>query len=111
MTIAAEPLPCYLVEWYRPGLDRQQLDNIVADVDRSSVLITAEGTPIRCVYTLAVPTDEVVFGVFAACSPEVVALVCQRAGMPVSRLTAAIATAVPKHRENPDSDSVLGLSC
>jgi len=91
MGIATEPLPCYLVEWYRPGLDKEQLDSIAAEVDRSSVSVRAEGSPVRRVLTLAVLTDDVVFGIFAAGSADVVALVCRRAGMPASHLTAALA--------------------
>ena len=39
---------------------------------------------------LAVPTDEVVFGVFAAGTADVVAQTCRQAGVPAQRLTAAI---------------------
>jgi len=88
---SAEPLQCYLVEWYRPGLDKEQLDSIAAEVDKSSATVRAEGSPVRRVLTLAIPTDDVVFGVFAAGSADIVALVCRRAGMPASRLTAALA--------------------
>lgn len=91
MAVPAEPLLCYLVEWYRTGLDRQQLDSIATHVDRSSASLRAEGSPVWRVLTVAVPTDDVVFGVFAAGSADIVALACQRAGMPVSRLTAALA--------------------
>jgi hypothetical protein len=91
MSIVAEPLTVYLVEWYRPGLDGDQLSDLVADLDRSSISVTAEGSAVRCVYTLVVPADEVAFGVFVADSAEVVALVCRRAGLPVTRLTAAVA--------------------
>jgi hypothetical protein len=89
--IPAEPLSCYLVEWYRPGLDEDQLAGIAAKVDESSASVCAEGSPVRRVWTLGVPTDEVVFGVFAASSPDIVALVCRRAGMPASRLSVAFA--------------------
>ncbi len=91
MAVPAEPLLCYLVEWYRAGLDEHQLDSIAIEVDRSSASLRAEGSPVRRVLTVAVPSDDVVFGVFAACSADIVALACQRAGMPVSRLTAALA--------------------
>ena len=91
MGIATQPLMCYLVEWYRPGLDEDQLSELLAEVEHSSVSVSVEGSPVRCVLMLAVPTDEVVFGVFAADSADVVALVCRRARMPASRLTAAVA--------------------
>ncbi|MGC2653362.1 MAG: hypothetical protein WA317_07135 [Mycobacterium sp.] len=109
MGIAAESLPCYLVEWYRPGLHTEQLDSIAAHVDQSSALVRAEGLPVRRVLTLVIPTDDVVFGIFAASAADIVALVCQRAGMPASRLTAALAdrNRVAKHREIPDSVSAF----
>jgi hypothetical protein len=91
MGIPAESLPYYLVEWYRAGLDKEQLDSIAAEVDQSSASVRAEGSPVRRVLTLAIPTDDVVFGVFAASSADIVDLVCRRAGMPASRLTAALA--------------------
>ena len=105
MGIAAQPLTCYVVEWYRPGLDEDQLSGIVAEVERSSRLVRVEGSSVQCVLTLAVPTDEVVFGIFVADSPDVVALLCRRAGMPASRLTCAVANRdlSHEHRETPDS--------
>jgi hypothetical protein len=107
MGIAAQPLTCYVVEWYRPGLDEDQLSGIVAEVERSSRLVRVDGSSVRCVLTLAVPTDEVVFGIFVADSPDVVALLCRRAGMPASRLTSAVADRDLSHgyRETPDSIS------
>jgi hypothetical protein len=39
---------------------------------------------------LSVPTDETLFGVFAADSAPIVAQACQRAGMPAQRLTGAV---------------------
>jgi hypothetical protein len=43
-----------------------------------------EGTPVRLVVTLAVPTDEVLYGVFGAQSPDIVTATCIRAGRPTS---------------------------
>lgn len=98
MGIATQPLMCYLVEWYHPGLDEDELSELVAEVEHSSVSVSVEGSPVRCVLMLAVPTDEVVFGVFAADSADVVALVCRRARMPASRLTAAVADRNLSHK-------------
>jgi hypothetical protein len=41
---------------------------------------------------LAVPSDEVIFGVFTADSPDLVTVTCQRAGIPAQRLTAVVGT-------------------
>lgn len=91
MGYAAKPPTCYLVEWYRPGVDEDQLVDISAGLALSSTSLTAEGLPVRCVYALAVPADEVVFGIFEADSADVVAQACRRAGRPPTRLSAAIA--------------------
>ena len=44
--------------------------------------------------TMAVPSDEVLFGVFGAGSAEAVSEVCRRAGIPAERLTKALDTRV-----------------
>jgi hypothetical protein len=91
MGIATGPLACYLVEWYRPGLDDDGLRDFVAELSRASTSVSVEGSLVRCLWTLAVPSDDVAFGIFTADSSDKVALVCRRAGMPVSRLSAAVA--------------------
>jgi hypothetical protein len=45
--------------------------------------------------TLALPTDDVIFGVFTARSEAVVAQTCQRAGMAPQRLTPALDARMP----------------
>jgi hypothetical protein len=52
--------------------------------------MSAEGSPVRLLMTLALPTDDVIFGVFTARSEAVVAQTCQRAGMAPQRLTPAL---------------------
>jgi hypothetical protein len=69
--IRAAALACYLVECYRPELD-EALESIAAKVDQSSASVRTEGSRVRRVVTLAVPSDEVVFGVFAASSADIV---------------------------------------
>jgi hypothetical protein len=59
----------------------------------------AEGMPVRLLMTVTVPTDEVVFGVIAASSEDIVAQLCRRAGVPAERVTAAIDTR-PAHRDD-----------
>jgi hypothetical protein len=83
-------LPCYLVEWYGPQFSDDRLDRVAASLDASAASMCAEGSPVQLVMTLAVPADEVLFGVFAAGSAHVVTQACQRAGMPAARLTAAV---------------------
>jgi hypothetical protein len=88
----------YLAEWYLPELTEQSVDEVVAKLDVAAVSVSDEGTPVRLVVTLAVPTDEVLYGVFGAESPDIVTATCQRAGIPHQRLSAHIGTRI---REEP----------
>ena len=46
------------------------------------------------VVAIAVPTDEVIFGVFEAASAQLVVDTSRRAGIPARRVTAAVGTYV-----------------
>lgn len=87
MTIQPSRMPCYLVEWYRPELTPRQLDHAVARLEECTMAMCGQGADIELLMTLAVPTEEVLFGVFAACSAEIVCEACRRAGIPAERLT------------------------
>lgn len=87
--------PCYLVEWYDPLLTDEGLELAAARLDECIASMNANGSPVRLLMTLSVPTDEVVFGVFTACSAQVVAEACNRAGRPAQRLTVASRLAGP----------------
>jgi hypothetical protein len=91
MGVVDEPV-CYLAEWYLPELTQQSVDEIVTRLDVAAAAVTSEGSPVRLLVTLAVPTDEVLYGVFDAQSREVVFRVCRQAGAPYQRLSADIAT-------------------
>jgi hypothetical protein len=82
-----EDVAHYLAEWYLPELTEQSVDDIVAKLDLAATTASDEGTPVRLLVTLAVPTDEVLYGVFHAYSPEIVTTTCQRAGFPHQRLS------------------------
>lgn len=95
MEIAVPRLPCYLVEWYRPEVT-EAVDETVAKIDESAASMSAEGSSVQLLMTFAVPTDEVVFCVFAAESEQIVAQTCLRAGFPAERLTAAADTRIAR---------------
>jgi hypothetical protein len=97
----------YLAEWYLPELTEEAVDDIVAKLDIAAVDISDEGTPVRLVVTLAVPTDEVLYGVFGAHSPDIVTITCQRAGIPHQRLSAHVGTRI---REDPLA-AMVGKAC
>jgi hypothetical protein len=88
MSVEVSARGCYLAEWYRLDLGGESLDRSVATIE-ACASSADERSSVKLLAMLAVPTDEVVFGVFAAESAEVVADVCHRAGMPAQRLTAA----------------------
>jgi hypothetical protein len=77
----------FLAEWYLPELTEQSVDDIVAKIELAAANVSEEGSPVRLLVTLAVPTDEVVYGVFGAHTPEIVSATCERAGFPHQRLS------------------------
>jgi len=77
----------YLAEWYLPEMTATSVDEMVARLDAAAVTISQEGTPVRLVVTLSVPTDEVLYGVFGAPSPDIVSQTCARAGVPFQRIS------------------------
>ncbi len=83
-------LRCYLAEWYRPELTDELLDNTVARLDECVRAMCAAGSPVQLLTALAVPNDELIFGVFAARTKQVVAQVCRQAGIPAQRISPAI---------------------
>jgi hypothetical protein len=87
VTIQSPRLPCYLVEWYRPELTAGQLDHTVAQLEECTKAMRGEDVDVELLMMLAVPTEEVTFGVFAAGSAQIVCEACRRAGFPAERLT------------------------
>lgn len=83
--------PCYLIEWYRPPFTEQSLELTAAKLEDCAAAMCAEGAWVQLLTLLAVPSDEVVFAVFAASSSQIAAQTCVRAGLPAERLTAAAA--------------------
>lgn len=97
----------YLAEWYLPELTVQSVDDIVAKLDIAATAVSDEGRPVMLLVTLAVPTDEVLYGVFDAKSPEVVTLTCERAGVPHQRLSPHVDTRIRR-----DSiATMVGMAC
>jgi hypothetical protein len=87
MCTVRSQLGCVLAEWYRPEVSEQPVDDIAARLDAGVTMMCAEGTPVRLLATVLVPTDEVLYGLFAAKSLETVIQLCDRAGIPAERLT------------------------
>jgi hypothetical protein len=93
------------VEWYQSEITDEELDAIAATLDESASSMRADGLAVQRLMTLAVPTDEMIFGVFVASSPDTVVQLCQHAGITAARLTAAVEDRFrrPNHGETPDS--------
>ena len=96
MSSAAPEVACYLAEWYRPEVTEQPLDDTVAKLDAVTATMRVEGSSVELLVTLAVPNDEVIYGVFAACSPDIVVQACRRAGIPLERLSSDVATRITR---------------
>jgi hypothetical protein len=90
MTTAVPVATRFLVEWYRPNLTRELIDGMVAEINEATASMSAEGSPVWLVMTVAVPTDEVLYGVFAADSPDLVRAACERAGSVPERMSVDI---------------------
>lgn len=90
MGIAAPALPNFLVEWYRPAIAEEPLDESVARLIRCAASISAAGSPVHLLATLAVPKDEIVLAIFGSAVEQTVVEVCRQAGFPAQRLTADV---------------------
>jgi hypothetical protein len=91
---AVDDLAYYLAEWYLPEMTDTSVDDVVTRLDAAAVTVSGEGTPVRLVVTLSVPTDEVLYGVFGAHSPDIVSKTCLMAGVPHQRLSGHVSTRI-----------------
>jgi hypothetical protein len=84
---AADDLAYYLAEWYLPEMTTTSVDDVLARLDAAALSVSSQGTPVRLVVTLSVPTDEVFYGLFGAHSSDIVWTTCLQAGLPYQRLS------------------------
>lgn len=98
---ADEDVAYYLAEWYLPELTDESVDDVVARLDAAAISISSEGAPVRLLVTLAVPIDEVLYGVFGAQSPEIVSKTCLKAGVPYQRISGGVGTRI-RHEPVPE---------
>jgi hypothetical protein len=90
MSVAGPPFSQFLVEWYRPAIAEEPLDQSVARLISCAANMSAVGPSVHLLATLAVPDDEIVFAIFGSSSEQAVAELCRRAGCPAQRLTAPV---------------------
>ena len=82
-------MPHHLVEWFRTEADQARIAQITEAL--TAGVYPAEVT---LVLIIAVPTDQVVYGLFAASSSEALLALCARAGIPPQRVSADVHHAV-----------------
>jgi hypothetical protein len=92
--VAAGESVYHLAEWYLPELTEQSVDDMVARLESAATVLTGEGPPVRLLLALAVPKDEVFYGVFGAHSIDLVSRTCDQAGLPYQRLSSDVGTRI-----------------
>jgi hypothetical protein len=85
---------CCLAEWYLPDLTEELIDVYVSRLEAAAATMRAEGADVQLVLTVAVPADEVLYGVFDGCQPDVVVRTCERAGLTPERLSGKVGTRI-----------------
>ena len=84
-------MPTYLVERYWPGVTTRRLLEALQKSRRLIEQMSEDGTPVRDISCIFIPSEEVVFSVYESPSALAVAQLNERAGLPVSRIVEAIA--------------------
>lgn len=79
----------FLAECYVPGLTQAQVEQALAAIRKSVIDLDSAGR-VRCMGSIFVPADEVVFHLFAAPSADAVRVVCARAGLACERIAHSI---------------------
>jgi hypothetical protein len=80
----------YLVEWYRPHIRGRAITDVADRVRRAVAALPSSAQPPALLYALEVPQDGYAFGVFTADSADAVSQICQQAGLPADRVSAAV---------------------
>lgn len=84
-------MPIYLVERYWPGVTPGLLRQGLSRCSQVMEEMGGRGTRIRDISCTLIPGEEVVFSVYEGPSELVIRQLNERAGMPVSRIVAAVA--------------------
>jgi hypothetical protein len=96
MPATSSPDPCFLAEWYRRELSETAIDDFFALLRATTAGVSTDSAPVQLVATLFVPSDDALYGVFAASSSEVVVEACARAGMLPERLVPNVSLRRPE---------------
>ena len=80
----------FLVEQYWPGITAETFLSAAERVRTTAEAMARGGTPIRCLHSTMVPSDEAAFCVFAAASADLIEQLYTRAGVRFERVVAAL---------------------
>ena len=83
-------MPTYLVERYWPGVTIERLLRALQRGRQVMEQMGGEGTQVRDISCILIPTEEVVFSVYEAPSVAIVRQLNERARIPASRIVDAI---------------------
>lgn len=84
-------MPTYLVERYWPGVTSELLLEALNRGRRVMEQMCVEGTRVRDITSILIPSEEVVFSVYEGPSAAAVRQLNDRADIPVSRIVEAVA--------------------
>lgn len=84
-------MPTYLVERYWPGVTWELLVEALNRGRQVMKEMNGEGTILRDISCILIPSEEVVFSVYAGPSAALVLQFNERASIPVSRIVEAVA--------------------
>ncbi|BDB45312.1 hypothetical protein Mkiyose1665_36530 [Mycobacterium kiyosense] len=87
----------FLVEWYGPRTCARPIGEIVDLLNGRAEFMATRGTVVRLLTAMTVPGDNYTFGVFAAESAEVVALICGDVGAPAERISGGVGWVRPEN--------------
>ncbi len=80
----------YLVECFWPGVTREAVEAANGRARERAAALRREGSSLRFLGSLLVPSDEVVFFQFTATSSEEVARAAREAELPLDRIAASL---------------------
>ena len=80
----------YVVERYLPGLDQDQLLDMLGNLGRATEELRGRSTLVRYLGSTIVPGDDACFCQFEGASEAAVAQANERAGVPFDRIVAAV---------------------
>ena len=79
-------MPQYMVERHLPDFPPEQLPAAAAAAKQKSTELSAEGQEVRYVRSTYVPVGEKYYCLFEGASPEAIAEVQKRAGLPYEKI-------------------------